>query len=204
MSTHSRWPSLSPPIYPALVFQMLSFYIHFCSLQSFQPLSCPACCAPVNSTWQCFCVSTPEICPEVSTCAHLLHQKMHCFGILGSFSCPFHPLPLLFWAIVPVCSFASLRGLVVVPSELQMHAFRFLTAWMLAALPQPAQKRQVPPLQGLDPLQFGQTWKWKEAWATLFLGWCALAHSGNPTSLSHWESVWSSSMLSKGNSLERY
>lgn len=109
MSTHSRWSSLSPPICPTLVFQMLSFYIHFCSTISATFLLCLLCTSALHMT-MLLCVHSPEICPEVSTTAHLLHQKMHCFGTPGSFSCPFHPLPLLFWAIVPICFFASLRS----------------------------------------------------------------------------------------------
>lgn len=60
---HSSWSSLSPPIYPILAFQTLSFYIHFCSLQSFQPPLCSA-----------------EIRPELCMSARLLRRKMERLG----------------------------------------------------------------------------------------------------------------------------
>ena len=104
----------------------------------------------------------------------------HCLGIPGSLPCLFRSLP-------PVSGPSSQSapslppGLAPVPAALQMLAFRFLAARVLAAPPRPARERWV-----LSSPLFSRAWtcsslgsreEREASWAPLFPGWCVLAGS---------------------------
>lgn len=84
---------------------------------------------------------------------------VHCLRIPGCLPYPFRSLPLLFWALVPVCSFPSLGSWRWSPRRSRCTP----SASSLPGCRQPRcgqlRKDGLLLLRGLDPFQFGQPWK---------------------------------------------